>query len=158
MYVDDSADEPAARFEADVRANAMSVQDRIGSLHEEVLAGRLNLEPAVGERIVKMLAAQTEQVDSWLERSRALARRVPLGRNPVGEAMAGKFENRAGGEHASFAGAFTAYRQVLQDAQDAMTEAMASYRDAEDRNADTFRRLSAGSTDGEMSGQWRAKR
>jgi hypothetical protein len=116
---------------------------RIGSLNEDVQSGRLQLDPAAGEQIRSMLAGQMQQVDTWLDRARGLARRVPLGQNPVGEAMAGKFEDRAGGENSSFAGVFTSYRQVLQDAHDTMGEAMRMYGETEQKTVDTLRKLSS---------------
>lgn len=89
-----------------------------------------------------MLAGQIDRVDNWLDRARSLARRVPLGQNPVGDAMAAKFEDRAGGMGTtSFANVFTSYRQVLCDAHDTVGEAMREYRDVEQRTTEEFRKL-----------------
>jgi hypothetical protein len=114
---------------------------KMATLRHDIESGQLTLDPEAGKQIRDMLATQMQQVDGWLAQSRDLARRAPLGQNPVGTAMAGKFEDRAGGEGTSFAAVFTSYRQVLQDTDDTVAEAMRLYRDAEDRTSETFQRL-----------------
>ena len=132
MYLDQPA-EMAERLPA-LAAN-------MATLRHDVESGRLTLDPEAGKQIRDMLAAQMEQVDSWLAQARSLARRAPLGENPVGAAMAGKFEERAGGEGTSFAAVCASYRQVLQDTDDTVGEAMRLYREVEDRTSETFQRL-----------------
>jgi hypothetical protein len=135
MYDDqpDQAREMAERLPA-LAAN-------MATLRHDIESGHLTLDPEAGKQIRDMLAAQMEQVDGWLAQARSLARRAPLGENPVGTAMAGKFEERAGGDGTSFAAVFTSYRQVLQDTDDTVSEAMRLYSEAEDRTSETFQRL-----------------
>lgn len=113
----------------------------MATLRHDIESGQLTLDPDAGKQIRDMLATQMQQVDGWLAQARDLARRAPLGQNPVGTAMAGKFEERAGGEGSSFAAVFTSYRQVLQDTDDTVGEAMRLYHEAEDRTSETFQRL-----------------
>ncbi|CAM3703423.1 hypothetical protein KIPE111705_21100 [Kibdelosporangium persicum] len=113
----------------------------MATLRHDVESGQLRLDPEAGQQIRDMLARQMEQVDGWLAQARGLARRAPLGQNPVGDAMAAKFEERAGGGGTSFTAVFTSYRQVLQDTDDTVEEAMRRYRDVEERTSETFKRL-----------------
>jgi hypothetical protein len=125
------------RMSATLVASAVAV----GTLRENVESGKLKLDPSAGEEILSMLAEQRDQVDLWLRRAHDLARRAPLGQNPVGEAMADKFVHRASSEGASFSGVLTHYRQVLEDAHDAVGDAMGQYRDLEESTAEAFRKL-----------------
>ena len=123
------------------RMRLAEVATKVVVLRENVESGKLVLDPAAGEEILSMLKQQMDQVDSWLSRASGLARRAPFGQHPVGEAMAAKFENTAGGEGTSLAGVLTPYRQVLQDAHDTVGEAMKQYRAVEDNHVESFRNL-----------------
>ncbi|APU16376.1 MULTISPECIES: hypothetical protein [Actinoalloteichus] len=114
---------------------------QVGTLKKDIEAGDLFLDPAAGEEIKTMLQDQMDRVDTWLERANALARRAPFGANPVGEAMALKFEDRAGGEGVSFRSVFTPYREVLQEAHEAVSQAMNLYQQIEQDNVDSFKRI-----------------
>jgi hypothetical protein len=115
----------------------------VAVIRENVLAGRLVLDPEAGEKILSTLRDQMDQVDTWLWRAQGLARRVPLGRNPVGQAMAAKFEHRAGATDGtlSLMGVLTPYRQVLDEAHDAVHQAMKLYRRTEEDQVSRFRKL-----------------
>jgi hypothetical protein len=126
---------------ADTAKRLSALAENMATLRHDIESGQLTLDPTAGKQIRDMLATQMQQVDGWLAQARDLARRPPLGQNPVGTAMAGKFEQRAGGEGTSFAAVFTSYRQVLQDTDDTVGEAMRLYRETEDRTSETFRRL-----------------
>lgn len=113
----------------------------VGTLRTDVAAGRLKLDPAAGREVQELLADQMDQVDAWLRRSDDLGRRAPLGQNPVGEAMAGKFVDRTTSEGDSFTGVLTQYRQVLDEAHDAVAEAMRRYQIADEHAVDMFQNL-----------------
>ncbi|AOS64445.1 hypothetical protein [Actinoalloteichus hymeniacidonis] len=117
---------------------------RIGTIKEDIESGDLYLDPAAGEEIKNMLQEQMDRVDGWIERANSLARRAPFGANPVGEAMALKFEDRAGGEGTSFRGVFTPYREILGEAHEAVTQAMNLYQQIEQDNVDSFKRIRPG--------------
>ncbi|MBP2325042.1 flagellar hook-basal body complex protein FliE [Kibdelosporangium banguiense] len=132
-------DQPVQPADMSKRLSALAAN--MATLRHDIESGQLTLDPEAGKQIRDMLAKQIDQVDGWLEQARGLARRAPLGENPVGHAMAGKFEQRAGGEGTSFAAVFSSYRQVLQDTDDTVGEAMRLYRETEDRTSDTFKKL-----------------
>jgi hypothetical protein len=113
----------------------------VGALRENVKSGRLSLDPSAGEQIRSMLAEQMTRVDTWLKQAGNLARQAPLGQNPVGQAMAAKFAQRADSKDDSFTGVLTRYRQVLSDAHDALSDAMRQYRELDDSAAESLRRL-----------------
>ncbi|MCP2261490.1 hypothetical protein LX15_005216 [Streptoalloteichus tenebrarius] len=110
-------------------------------LRRDIDAGRLALDPAAGEQLRTALREQVDLADAWLERARGMARRVPLGRNPVGQAMAEKFERRAEGTDESCVAVLEQYRQVLEDAHNAVADAMRHYREVEQSHVESFTRL-----------------
>ncbi|GAB3897194.1 hypothetical protein GCM10029964_079670 [Kibdelosporangium lantanae] len=136
MYDDEPPQRPVmARDLAPLTAELVSVREHVES-------GSLRLNPEAGERIRAMLRKQMDDVDGWLERARGLTQRPPLGLNPVGETVAGTYESRAGGEDdTSFIAVFASYRQSLQDTDDTVREAVQKYHEADDRNAERFKRL-----------------
>jgi len=101
-------------------------------LSENIKSGKVMLDPATGEELRKLLLEQVEQVDSWLARAGRLARPAPLGANPVGDAMASKFEARAEGDPHSFVNVMAAYRTVLQDTHDQVSAAIAKFQQTDE--------------------------
>lgn len=101
----------------------------------------LRLDPVAGAEIRAALEDQLSAVDDWLARSASLNQHAPLGKNPVGEAMAAKFATRADGHENSFNAVLKRYRQVLEGALDAIVSAIREYREIEERVSDSFRKL-----------------
>lgn len=127
-------DEQASQSLAESTASVAAMRDAVESLD-------LKLDPEAGESIRSALDERLSSVDSWLSQARNLARQAPLGQNPVGTAMAEKFAGRAeGGEH-SLVAVLTRYREVLVDARDAIESAMRTYRETDQRVADSFQKL-----------------
>ncbi|MEV4643864.1 hypothetical protein [Saccharopolyspora sp. NPDC049357] len=127
-------DEQASQSLAESSASVAAMRDAVESLD-------LKLDPEAGESIRSALDERLNSVDSWLSQARDLARQAPLGQNPVGTAMAEKFAGRAeGGEH-SLVAVLTRYRDVLVDARDAIESAMRTYRETDQRVADSFQKL-----------------
>ena len=127
-------DEQASQSLAESSASVATMRDAVESLD-------LKLDPEAGESIRSALDERLNSVDSWLSQARNLARQAPLGQNPVGTAMAEKFAGRAeGGEH-SLVAVLTRYRDVLVDARDAIESAMRTYRETDQRVADSFQKL-----------------
>lgn len=114
---------------------------QVRALRADLESGELRLDPSAGDELTAALLEQRDRVDAWLKRVEALAGPAPLGRNPVGEAMAAKFAKRASGDEASFAEVLRRYRHVLDEARDAVNDAMRRYRELEDGAADEFRKL-----------------
>lgn len=113
----------------------------VGAIRKAVDADGLQLDPAAGRDICGMLQEQMDRVDAWLRRLGGLTGQVPLGRNPVGTAMAAKFAGLAEGEDGSFVGVLTRYRRILADAHDAVSDAMRRYADIDDSVGESFRNL-----------------
>lgn len=113
---------------------------QVGVLRENVRSGQLQLDPSAGAKIQSMLLEQQDRVENWLNRAQALAR-APLGSNPVGDAMAGKFAKRVSGADDSLVVVLGRYRHVLEQAHDAVSEAMRQYRDLEENAADSLQNL-----------------
>lgn len=101
-------------------------------------SGQVSLEPGAGEQLRTVLAEQIDQVDTWLSHANTLSQRAPLGANPVGEAMAAKFELRADGDALSFVSVMTAYRDVLVQTLDAVTSAVHAIEHVDDDSRTTF--------------------
>lgn len=117
----------------------------VATIREDVVAGRVTLDPEAGEKILSMLRDQLVRVDLWSQRAQGLARRAPLGENPVGQAMAAKFERRAGAvdDDMSLAGVLGSYRRVLVAAHDAVDAATRVYRQVDGDGEAVFRTLTA---------------
>ncbi|TDD87269.1 hypothetical protein E1202_16980 [Saccharopolyspora karakumensis] len=127
-------DEQASQSLAESTASVAAMRDAVESLD-------LKLDPAAGESIRSALDERLNSVDSWLSQARNLARQAPLGQNPVGTAMAEKFAGRAEGAEHSLVAVLTRYRDVLVDARDAIESAMRTYRETDQRVADSFQKL-----------------
>lgn len=128
----------------------------VSAVRRSVSAGHLRLDPDAAERLISVLRAQQDAVDLAVRRLGALARPVPLGANPVGSAMEGKFWSRAAtdGDPArtapdgpstdrSLTNMLTRYRRTLDEAEQAVTTAMRQYRTDEDDNVTRFRRVTS---------------
>ncbi|MEV4734167.1 hypothetical protein [Saccharopolyspora sp. NPDC049426] len=127
-------DEQASQSLAESTASVAAMRDAVESLD-------LKLDPEAGESIRSALDERLNSVDSWLSQARDLARQAPLGQNPVGTAMAEKFAGRAEGGERSLVAVLTRYRDVLVDARDAIESAMRTYRETDQRVADSFQKL-----------------
>ena len=136
MYIAETGDEVAPPQEVP------TVNGQVVALQETVNSGRVSLDPATGEELRKMLLEQMDQVDSWLERAGRLARPAPIGRNPVGDRLAQKFETRADGDPRSFVAVMTAYREVLQQTHDSVQNAIRNFTQVDDESSVELRRLS----------------
>lgn len=96
----------------------------VAALRETVDSGQVSLDPEAGERLRAMLAEQLDHASTWLTHTNSLTERAPLGANPVGDAMADKFESLAHGDPLSFVSIMTSYRDVLRQTLDTVTKAI----------------------------------
>src|SRR5437588_7534731 len=96
---------------------------RLAALTSGVRSGGVVIDPAEGRRLQAALWEQADRAGMWRDRARAMARRVPLGYNAVGEAMSTKFAQRADGGPSSLADVLDQYRIRLLDAHAAVGEA-----------------------------------
>ena len=101
----------------------------------------IKLEPAAGEQLQRALGDQADELDEWISRGQNLARQAPLGDNPVANAVARDYADLASSGERSFVGVLTRYREVLRQAQEAIDEAMRTYRQADEHAAEELRKL-----------------
>ncbi|GLZ38691.1 hypothetical protein [Actinokineospora sp. NBRC 105648] len=113
------------------------------ALTNDIRAGRVTIEPGAGARLVSALRGQSDDANGWLERAQALACSIPLGRNDIGVAMAGKFRRRAESDDTSFVVVLRRYVEVLAAATTAVTSAMADYQDTDHERAWSLRTVDA---------------
>lgn len=113
----------------------------VTELGSQVESGQVVLDPETGKRLQDALSDEAERVAGWLDRVRGLARKAPFGSNVVGEAMAGKFQQRADGDPDSFAATLDQYRKVLSDAHDAVSDAMRRYARTDESMAEEFGKI-----------------
>lgn len=136
--------------EVQVTRNLARSAASVRQLSQAVESQQLRLDPEAGERIRITLEDQMSTVDAWVSRAGALTTNAPLGENPVGEAMAMKFANRAEGTGRSFNDALKKYREVLEEARDAINAAMRTYEHADETAADSFRKIANEATPNPM--------
>lgn len=114
-----------------VRVTLRGVDQQVADLGRQVASGQVVLDPEAGDRLRTALRRQIEDVADWVDRARGLSRPIPLGRNPVGWAMAGKFERRADGDQVSLMIALERYRAVLASVLVAVETAIRGYEDSD---------------------------
>ncbi|OLF19150.1 hypothetical protein BU204_01910 [Actinophytocola xanthii] len=98
--------------------------------------GGFALDGTSGRDLISALEAQLDRVEDWSARVAELARPLPLGANPVGEAMSARFSGWAG---ESFAAALAGYRVALQGARDAVRDSLELYSSVDQERAGAFR-------------------
>jgi hypothetical protein len=99
-------------------------------------SGGFALDGASGHDLVSALEAHLDRIEDWSARATALAHPLPLGANPVGAAMSGRFSWWAG---ESFASALAGYRVALEGARDAVRDSILLYSSVDDERAGGFR-------------------
>lgn len=138
--------------QAELARNLATTVTAVAAVRRSVSSGGLRLDPEAAERLIGVLRAQQDAVDLAVRRLGTLARPVPLGANPVGSAMEGKFWSRAAMDgdpsrtapdgpstDRSLTNMLTRYRRTLDEAEQAVTTAMRQYRSDEDDNVARFR-------------------
>lgn len=118
----------------DERAPATPLREVVGS-------GKVSLDPDAGNALVKLLNAQIDQAEGWIERISRLGRPAALGTNAVATAMSRKFERYADGDENSLLTVITAYREVLRQTHGVVSGAMRNFHDSDDRARAAFARL-----------------
>jgi hypothetical protein len=126
MYLNQTAPEAAAETPA-------------APLREAVNNGDVSLDPEAGDRLTKLLNNQLDLTEAWLERSKQMARPLPLGTSGVAEAMSDKFQFLANGDELSLYAVVRAYREVLTQTQEAVNSAIRNVQGADEDSANTFR-------------------
>jgi hypothetical protein len=116
---------------------------QVGQLTANVRDGKVTLDPAAGAQLLAALRTHTEDITSWQGQVGELSGSLPLGNNPVGNAMGVKFSHRADGDSMSLASVLTQYQSAVADATAAIEQAMQRYASTEDDIQQNFGRISA---------------
>jgi hypothetical protein len=114
----------------------------INQLNENVRDGKVTLDPQTGADLLAALREHGQDVTDWQSRVGELAQPLPLGNNPVANAMGEKFSGRATGQNMALSSVLSTYHDAITDATNAIDEAMQRYADNEQTFSQSFRRLS----------------
>ncbi|RLK54016.1 hypothetical protein CLV68_6017 [Actinokineospora cianjurensis] len=113
------------------------------ALTDDIRHGRVAIDPETGGRLVAALREQCDDAAGGLERAQALVGAIPLGDNGVALAMSAKFHRRADSDQTSLLVVLRRYVEVLADATEAVTGAMANYQDTDHERAGRMRTVDA---------------
>ena len=89
--------------------------------------GQLGVDPDAAQTVLKKIRLGKDQVENLLRNAGSLAEAPKLGNNPVGNAIAAKFVQRADGGGESYATALRNLYNQYQQAEDAIVAAMSHY-------------------------------
>ncbi|EHK83660.1 hypothetical protein ACWGRK_04985 [Saccharomonospora azurea] len=91
--------------------------------------GQVGLDPDAAQAVLNKIRTGKDAVAALLDNTGFLAVSPKLGANPVGEAIATKFADRAAGMNDSYAQALRNLYTQYDDAEHAILEAMSRYDD-----------------------------
>lgn len=102
------------------------------------VSGQVAVDPEAAQTVLNKIRTGKDSVEALLRSAGVLAEAPKLGANPVGQAMAAKFSQRADGGGDSYAAALqNLYNQYAQAEQGIVT-AMAKYQEVDQSAADPF--------------------
>lgn len=100
--------------------------------------GQLGVDPDAAQNVLKKIRAGKDSVESLLNASGALAEPPKLGANPVGNAIAAKFVQRADGGGDSYTAALQNLFTQYEQAEQGIVEAMRHYQQIDQAAADAL--------------------
>lgn len=103
-----------------------------------VVNGQLGVDPDAAQVVLKKIRTGKDSVENLLRNAGALAEPPKLGANPVGDAMATKFSQRADGGGDSYAQALQNLYTQYDQAEQAIVAAMNHYHRMEQEASDAF--------------------
>lgn len=141
----DSASQPAQPAEQNFSQDYTELRQAVvgvNQLSANVRDGKVTLDPATGAALLAALREHADDINNWMRRTGELAQHLPMGNNPVGTAMAGKFSGRAEGENMALATVLAQYHDAVSAATDAIDAAMRQYQANEEHISQSFNRIS----------------
>ncbi|HEX7657984.1 MAG TPA: hypothetical protein VF444_00785 [Pseudonocardiaceae bacterium] len=120
-----------ANIQLDTSQNFTELQTvvtNLAQLDAAVQSGQVVLDPETGTKLLASLRTHSDSIDQWRGTVSGLTRALPLGNNPVGDAMAAKFMGRADGDTTGLASVLDLYKQGISYTIDAVTQAMQRYQ------------------------------
>ncbi|KAA9154940.1 hypothetical protein FPZ12_030920 [Amycolatopsis acidicola] len=100
--------------------------------------GQLGVDPDAAQNVLKKIRTGKDSVENLLRNAGSLAEAPKLGANPVGDAIAAKFSQRADGGGDSYAQALQNLYGQYQQAEDAIVAAMSHYHQIEQDASDAL--------------------
>lgn len=100
--------------------------------------GQLGVDPDAAQNVLKKIRAGKDSVESLLNASGALAEPPKLGANPVGNAIAAKFVQRADGGGDSYTAALQNLFTQYEQAEQGIVEAMRHYQQIDQAASDAL--------------------
>ncbi|GAA1200128.1 hypothetical protein [Prauserella alba] len=107
------------------------------AFRQAAVDGQVGIDPDHAETVLNKLRTGKDAVEALLQKAEELSTPPQIGANPVGNAMAAKFSERAGGRE-SYADALRNLYSQYDEAEQAITTAMRRYRDIDEDNAQPF--------------------
>ncbi|MTD57900.1 hypothetical protein [Amycolatopsis pithecellobii] len=101
-------------------------------------SGLLGVDPDAAQNVLKKIRAGKDSVESLLRSAGALAEAPKLGANPVGNAIAAKFAERADGGGDSYTTALQNLYSQYEQAEQAVVEAMRHYHQIDQAASDAL--------------------
>ncbi|WP_328604938.1 hypothetical protein OG943_33580 [Amycolatopsis sp. NBC_00345] len=102
--------------------------------------GQVGIDPDAAQTVLNKIRTGKDAIEALLNSSGSLAEPPKLGANPVGQAMAAKFVQRADGGGDSYASALKNLLGQYEAAEQGIVTAMAKYHEIDQSAADPFRK------------------
>ena len=103
------------------------------------VAGQVGVDPDAAQAVLNKIRTGKDSVEALLNAAGTLAEPPKLGANPVGQAMAAKFVQRADGGGDSYAAALRNLHSQYEQAEQGILLAMAKYHEVDHASAEPFR-------------------
>lgn len=100
--------------------------------------GQLGVDPDAAQNVLKKIRAGKDSVENLLRNAGSLAEAPKLGANPVGDAIAAKFAQRADGGGDSYSRALQNLHTQYEQAEQAIVAAMRHYHQIDQDAADAL--------------------
>jgi hypothetical protein len=100
--------------------------------------GQLGVDPDAAQNVLKKIRTGKDSVENLLSNAGALAEAPKLGANPVGDAIAAKFAQRADGGGDSYAQALQNLYGQYEQAEQAIVAAMSHYHQIDQDASDAL--------------------
>lgn len=100
--------------------------------------GEIGIDPDSAQAVLSKIRAGKDNVEALLAEAGALAVPPRIGANPVGNAMAAKFSDRAAGAGDSYAQALRNLYAQYAHAEQALTTAISRYEEIDQASAEPF--------------------
>lgn len=102
------------------------------------VAGQVGVDPDAAQAVLNKIRTGKDSVEALLNAAGTLAQPPQLGANPVGEAIAAKFVQRADGGGDSYAAALQNLYHQYEQAEQGIVLAMAKYHEIDHASAEPF--------------------